>query len=190
MVSPEPRANRVKERRSDEADVSAESNSPPAKPRLSRQNELAKRSSNLEAPTSKRPKTAGGIDPLEVTVFVPSGRLARSDRLLSSRDFQRVAKVGERVTSRYFVVLLAKPRQVEGVASQRLGITVSRRVGNAVARNRIKRGVREWFRWSRSRLRPAVDIVVIGRREAAKLTAGEIRDVLDRELFSGKRVGR
>jgi ribonuclease P protein component len=46
---------------------------------------------------------------------------------------------------------------------------VSRKVGNAVVRNRVKRQVREWFRHTRSTLPGAWDIVVIARSEAAEL---------------------
>jgi ribonuclease P protein component len=177
-----------RKRRPDEADLSAEPNSSETKPRFSGQNALAERADDLEAPTSEGPKAASSLDPLEITVFVRGGYLTRADRLLSSRDFRRVTRVGDRTTSRYFVVLLARSRRAETVESRRLGITVSRRVGNAVVRNRIKRGVREWFRWSRSRLKPGVDIVVVGRQEAARLSAGEIRSVLDQMLFSDEQV--
>jgi ribonuclease P protein component len=66
----------------------------------------------------------------------------------------------------------------------RLGVTVSRRVGNAVVRNRIKRGVREWFRRSRKGLEERVDLVVIARASARELSTQEISVVLDRMVFS------
>jgi ribonuclease P protein component len=61
----------------------------------------------------------------------------------------------------------------------RLGITVSRKVGNAVTRNRLKRVIREWFRVSRGGLSPAGDLVVIARKGAGLLDAQEIRNELD-----------
>ena len=51
----------------------------------------------------------------------------------------------------------------------RLGITVGRRVGNAVVRNRVKRLIREWFRRERSAIGAGWDIVVIARPAAARL---------------------
>ncbi len=68
---------------------------------------------------------------------------------------------GRRVGTRWFLVFLA---QREGGGSARLGITVTRKVGKAVRRNRIKRLVREWFR-VHSRELGALDVVVIAKRD-------------------------
>jgi ribonuclease P protein component len=57
-------------------------------------------------------------------------------------------------------------------------------VGNSVARNRIKRAVREWFRQNRSDLEEAMDMVVIARQRAARLSATEIAKVLNQLMFS------
>ena len=54
----------------------------------------------------------------------------------------------------------------------RLGITASRKVGNAVTRNRVKRRIREWFRRGGRDLLAGLDVVVIARASAARL-AGE-----------------
>jgi ribonuclease P protein component len=72
-----------------------------------------------------------------------------------------VTRSGRRVATRWFLVFVA-PRDQGGAA--RLGITVTRKVGNAVRRNRIKRLVREWFRVHSSRLKPC-DVVVIAKRD-------------------------
>ena len=86
------------------------------------------------------------------------------------------------VASRYFVVLWVAPEVTAQQASQRLGVTVSRRVGNAVVRNRVKRGVREWFRQQRGELGESVEVVVIARDAAAELSAMEISNELNRLL--------
>ena len=74
----------------------------------------------------------------------------------------------------------------ESTASLRLGIATSRKVGNAVVRNRVKRLVREFFRHHTSRITPAQDIVVIARTEAAQATAAH----LTHELRTALRLDR
>ena len=64
-------------------------------------------------------------------------------------------------------------------ARSRLGVTVSRRIGNAVVRNRVKRRVREFFRKAmRAELPPHTSIVVIARGGAAALESATIADEL------------
>lgn len=87
-------------------------------------------------------------------------------RLRDPRDFQRVNRTGVRRASVHFVAVVAPAR---GDEAPKLGLAVSRRVGNAVARNRVKRRVREWFRRARRELPPDTDWVVIARAGAARL---------------------
>lgn len=70
-----------------------------------------------------------------------------------------------------------------GADRSRVGISASRRVGNAVVRNRIKRGIRDWFRRERGALPDNVDLVVIVRSKASRLTEkGGIAMALNRTL--------
>ena len=80
------------------------------------------------------------------------------------------------------MVLAASPVLRRGSEARRLGITVGRRVGGAVVRNRLKRRVREWFRAARRHIPPGTDVVVIARRPAADLSGPELMTVLDRGL--------
>jgi ribonuclease P protein component len=66
-----------------------------------------------------------------------------------------------------------------GLAHPRLGLSVSRKVGGAVVRNRWKRCIREAFRLAREQLPPGVDLIVIPRPDAKAETAG-IRESLVR----------
>lgn len=116
-----------------------------------------------------------------------TGRYSRSDRLLLSRDFQRVSRQASRFASRDFVVLVAPARNPaphgsradQVVPVRRLGITASRKVGNAIVRNRVKRGIREWFRHQRQHLAPDTDTVVIARAGAGELAVPDIAAALD-----------
>jgi ribonuclease P protein component len=116
-----------------------------------------------------------------------TGRFKRGDRLLKPRDFRRVSRIGERAASEDFVVLMTMSEQMPETEGPRLGMMIGRRVGNAVVRNRIKRAVREWFRQGRGRLEKSVEIVVIARRGAERLSAVEVSEILDEIVFSRER---
>lgn len=78
-------------------------------------------------------------------------------------------------------MIVAPP--ANGREGARLGVTVSRKVGNAVCRNRIKRWIREYFRTSRQRFTSVADLSVIAKPSAALLVHGEF----DRELQEAMR---
>ena len=110
----------------------------------------------------------------------PTGRLGRADRLRDSREFERVSRQGRRVASGEFVFLMLP---VTAGDASRIGISASRRVGNAVERNRIKRAVREWFRRRRDSFPEAWDLVVIARRKCSQMTErGALISALDLTL--------
>jgi ribonuclease P protein component len=90
-----------------------------------------------------------------------------ADRLRRRAEFLRVQRMGARFQSDHFVVYTMRFHESQTV---RLGTTVSRRLGNAVMRNRIKRRIRECFRLSlRLRLPAGTAVVVIGRLGAGAL---------------------
>lgn len=79
---------------------------------------------------------------------------------LGRRDFERATARGRKLAAEHFLLFVVD-RNDSGPT--RLGITVTRKVGNAVRRNRIKRLVREWFR-ARARELGSCDLVVIAKR--------------------------
>ena len=85
-------------------------------------------------------------------------------RLRKRSDFLRLKDAAQKVASRGILVVW----QANNLAHARLGVTVSKKVGCAVTRNRVKRFVRETFRNNRLLL-PAVDLNVIARSEAATM---------------------
>jgi ribonuclease P protein component len=172
----------------DETDVSTQSNSSKAFPRLSRPDEQPRGSCGSEASAGKGAKTPRCRDSLEVTMSPGTGRFRRADRLLKSLDFGRVGREGCRRGGSSFVVMMASARE-EGCQGSRLGVTVSRRVGNAVVRNRVKRRVREWFRCERGRFGRPLDVVVIARPSAARLEMVEVSERLSVLAF-GTQAGR
>ena len=90
---------------------------------------------------------------------MPSHTFAKTRRVRRRTEFQRVFDSGYRVSSRYFTLLVA-PHE----GATRLGIVASRKLGDAVRRNRAKRLIRELFRHL-DPPRAALDAVVIPRRE-------------------------
>jgi ribonuclease P protein component len=109
----------------------------------------------------------------------------KAARLLRRRDFLAVQQRGRRLYAGEVLVLALDA----GGDRPRIGITVSSKVANAVARNRVKRWVREAFRAIRSDL-PAVDLVVVARRGATEMGLEGARKALAAaraELAGGKR---
>ncbi|MEO8796663.1 MAG: ribonuclease P protein component [Polyangiaceae bacterium] len=95
-------------------------------------------------------------------------------RSLRSRvDFVRIQKGAIRASSKHFLFLLGAS-SLGGEADSRLGVVASKKVGNAVARNRVKRVVRETFRKVSGFVPNGVDLVVIARVSADELTQLEV----------------
>lgn len=89
-------------------------------------------------------------------------RFPKSARLLKSAEFDRVMKRRQSAGDG-LIVAYAAPNDLE---HSRLGLIVSRKVGNAVVRNRWKRLLREAFRLEQSDLPQGLDIVILPRRGA------------------------
>ena len=93
----------------------------------------------------------------------PQYEFPKAARLLSPSDFTRVMRDGRRVTSDHFVLFEAK----SGTDRSRLGITVSKKVGNAVRRNQIKRWLRTTFRTRQAHFTRHVDLVIMAKKKAS-----------------------
>jgi ribonuclease P protein component len=105
------------------------------------------------------------------------------DRLRQRADFLAAA-TGAKAPSSAFV-LQARQRRDDGKVGDkiRVGFTVSKRVGNAVERNRVRRRLREVVRLSPSAgMQPGHDYVMIGRRPALNLPFARMIEDFDRAL--------
>lgn len=107
--------------------------------------------------------------------------ISKSMRLRRRPEFLAVQAHGRKVHGTAFLALVATNPSSQPTG--RIGLTVTKRIGNAVTRNRIKRRTREWLRhngWA-----PAgVDVVLIAKEAAATLSStalgGDLRRVLAR----------
>lgn len=94
--------------------------------------------------------------------------------LKKNREFQQVYRTGTSYGNRYLIMYIVR-NQLE---SDRLGISVSKKVGNSVVRHRLKRLIKESFRLHESEFCTGFDIVVIARVSAKGKTFWEIESAL------------
>lgn len=160
-----------------EAHLSTEPDPAPSRPWLPLANEDPRWPARAQASPGQGEKAAHSIDSVEARVIPPTGPFPREVRIRRSREFREITEVGRRHSSGAFVLLVCP---TGGHGRARLGITASRKVGNAVARNRVKRRIREWFRRCGQARLQGFDVVVIARASAATLGGSATFDELSR----------
>lgn len=99
-------------------------------------------------------------------------------RLLKRADFRSERGKARKINTKNFTIVCSENRK--GVP--RIGIVVSKKVGNAVTRNRIKRLIREFFRLNRCKISRPEDIIVIARPKARIEKYADIEEELKRLL--------
>lgn len=112
--------------------------------------------------------------------------LPRASRLLRPAEFARVYGLRQSAAAGPLVVYAAPRERPDGPA--RLGLSVSRRVGNAVVRNRWKRRLREAFRHTRTVLPVGTDLVVVVRGGAVPTGEAGARSIADALVALVRRV--
>ncbi len=101
--------------------------------------------------------------------------MKKAYRVKKNTEFQEVFKKGRSFANRQFVVYsLKKPGQTHF----RIGISVSKKVGNAVTRNRIKRCIRQAFHELENVLEHEYDYIIIARKPTAEMGFFEIKNSL------------
>lgn len=94
----------------------------------------------------------------------------KAARIRRRREFLSLGRTGQKRRTEHFVLLLTRPVAV----ASRLGVTVSRKVGGAVTRNRLKRRIREAFRRHEARADFAYDVVLIAKPGSEAATVSVI----------------
>lgn len=97
-----------------------------------------------------------------------------SESLKKNRDFQVVYRQGTSYANRY-LVMYVKENHLE---KNRIGISVSKKVGNSVVRHRLTRLIRESYRLNEQKFRSGLDIVVVARVNAKGRSCQEIEKAL------------
>ena len=123
-------------------------------------------------------------------------RFQKKQRLLRTTDFRRVYAQRQSVAIGPLVMYGAQ--QVTKLSHARIGISVSRRVGNAVVRNQWKRRLREAFRKVKTQFSPDIDVVVVVRatgkpatgQNAAMDTEQILLGLMNRLRLKVKRSGK
>lgn len=93
-------------------------------------------------------------------------------RLTHREDFNKVYRRGKSFANHQFVLYVSRNPQTEQF---RLGISVSKKVGNAVIRNRMRRLIKEIVRLDAERLNPGLDLILIVRKPAIDMEYEELR---------------
>ena len=98
-------------------------------------------------------------------------RFPRWERMQSATEFDRVRRERVVYTGHY---LVCSGMRLPQHTHRRIGFIVSKRVGNAVVRNRIKRQLREMYRKHRAGLVKGIRLVLLARQQAARATYQEL----------------
>lgn len=100
--------------------------------------------------------------------------MIHSESLKKNKDFQQVYKNGTSQANRYLVMYVLENRY----RKNRLGISVSKKVGNSVVRHRVTRLIRESYRLNEMEFKNGLDIVVIARPSAKNITYKEAENAI------------
>lgn len=98
--------------------------------------------------------------------------------LTRNNDFRRAYAKGKSYVSPVVVVYVLKNRQ----RLLRVGITTSKKIGNAVQRNRSRRVIREAYRQLADRVRPGFDLVFVARGRTCHVKSTEVQRHLEKQL--------
>ncbi|MBM7693575.1 ribonuclease P protein component [Peribacillus deserti] len=106
-------------------------------------------------------------------------------RIKKNEEFQTVFQKGESVANRQFVIYILEKSDQDYF---RIGLSISKKIGNAVVRNQIKRYIRQAFLELIQDITPGRDYVIIARKPAADLDFFEVKSSLIHALRRGRSI--
>ncbi|HZG70376.1 MAG TPA: ribonuclease P protein component [Chondromyces sp.] len=109
--------------------------------------------------------------------------MKKTFRIKKNHEFQSVFNGGKSFANRQFVIYIFKN---QNPVPFRIGLSVSKKVGKAVTRNRIKRYIRQAFTELKVNIKPGYDIVIIARNPAADMDYKEVKSSLIHVLKKAK----
>lgn len=104
--------------------------------------------------------------------------MQRKYSLKKNKEFQYVYRTGKSVSNRFAVLIAARARQ----GGVRVGFSVSKKVGNAVVRNRVKRRMREAFSMLLPRVQNGCRLVFVARESAVQESFSSLKEGMHRLL--------
>jgi ribonuclease P protein component len=159
-------------RRNDEEDFSTEHPKKEKDPRLPGQNEEPGRPEGHQAQAGERQKK---------NCSLMRESLAPRERIRKKKDFLFLYRKGKRYKSKFFTLICF----TNGLGYSRVGVVASKKVGNAVIRNRAKRRMRELFRRNKSSLEFPLDLVIVSTAGMKLASWAELKELY---LLTLKRV--
>ncbi len=99
---------------------------------------------------------------------------------MNRADFVKLNRSGKRLYTKHFTLIIAE----NGQGVTKLGVTVTKKAGNAVKRNRIKRLVREYFRLNPERFPQGHNIVILAKQDIGYSDLWKIKEEIE-SVFGG-----
>ena len=177
-------------KKTNEAHLSTEQSAAQTDARFPRAHGEPGRAQGPETPARQGSQAADRQHPAEAGPLIrPAGgagsqRFPRAHRIRKRPEFLSLQRDGRRRTVPHFVVIT----RLRKAPPSRLGITTSRKIGSAPARNRVRRLVREFFRRHEALLARDCDVLVVARPGAADLDYANVKRQLSTALAIGADV--
>ncbi|CAM3624290.1 ribonuclease P protein component [Cytobacillus oceanisediminis] len=112
-------------------------------------------------------------------LFQVGDDMKKEFRVKKNKEFQEAFKKGKSFANRQFVVYILRKEEQEHF---RIGLSVSKKIGNAVMRNQIKRYIRQAFLELGEEIKPQYDLIVIARKPVADMDFHEVKKSLTHVL--------